>query len=261
MKTIFLTLAVFLAGFSLSAQLRSIKEIYPQLSDAERTRLFSDKGLSRMIGSAAELKYTPSVPGEFNVLGAMKTRRYTHVVEVVRLIPFKGKKGDLLSIYNAFNRVSALKKQLYPSFGKNENIPLFKETAIVESKKKNNTTLADPPPSESIPQSKTMYLRFKDSYFGNTYYEGSILSNTGVGRGQGLLFSLVNFETISYNIVPVMGAGKFLTQLYIEPVEEGILAYSASGANVSDFIANQISIGSVIEKRLGVFLNWMMDGL
>ena len=260
MKKLCLAVCFLTAGISLFAQLRSLSEIYPEVREADKADFFSEEGNIRLVHNINDLKFTPPVPGNFNVLGSLPSKKHSHIVEIVRVVPYNGKKADLLSIYNAFCRVRSLENLLYHSFSQDKYIKLFENTSLVESKKRYNTLIADPPPAASLPQTKTMYLKLKDYYFGNTYYEAGITPNTPNASGQGLLFSLTNFRHIYY-VIPVIGEGKFLAQLYIEPIEEGILAYSASGADVSNFVAKQISIWSVIEKRLDVFLRWMLDGL
>jgi hypothetical protein len=260
MKKICLSVYFLAAGISLFAQLRSLNDIYPEVSEADKAKFFSEEGNTRLIHNLNDLKFTPPVPNNFNVLGALPAKKYSHIVESVRVVPYNGKKADLLSIYNAFCKVRNLENLLYHSFSQDKYIQLFESASLVESKKRYYTLIADPQPALSLPQTKTMYLKLKDYYYGNTYYEAGIAPNVSNAPGQGLLFSLTNFRPIYY-VIPVIGEGKLLAQLYIEPVEEGILAYSASGADVSNFVAKQISIWSVIEKRLDVFLRWMLNGL
>jgi hypothetical protein len=54
---------------------------------------------------------------------------------------------------------------------------------------------------------------------------------------------------------------KFQANLYLEPLDEGMLIYSLAGTDVSDFIANRIDIPSAISKRLAVFIDWVSDGI
>jgi hypothetical protein len=47
----------------------------------------------------------------------------------------------------------------------------------------------------------------------------------------------------------------------MEPLSEGVLLYSVSGADVSDFIAKQVDMPSAVTKRLRVITDWVIDGL
>jgi hypothetical protein len=59
----------------------------------------------------------------------------------------------------------------------------------------------------------------------------------------------------------VIKEGNFTAQLYIEPIEEGILIYSIAGADISDFFASKIDMDSAIIKRLAVIVSWAADGI
>jgi hypothetical protein len=107
-----------------------------------------------------------------------------------------------------------------------------------------------------VPEKETVYLRLKDVNFGNSYYRGemALVQN-------GLRYSLSNFKNITYFLIPVIKEGKFIAQLYFEPIEEGLLIYSLAGADVSDFLASKIDMGSAISKRLSVMISWATDGI
>jgi hypothetical protein len=77
----------------------------------------------------------------------------------------------------------------------------------------------------------------------------------------GFIYDLFNNRDLSYFIVPVIKSGCFTAQFYFEPVAEGVLVYSLSGAEVSDFIASKTHIPSAVQKRLEVILGWVIDGI
>jgi hypothetical protein len=54
---------------------------------------------------------------------------------------------------------------------------------------------------------------------------------------------------------------KFFARFYMEPLSEGVLLYSVSGADVSDFVAKQVDMPSAVTKRLRVITGWVIDGL
>jgi hypothetical protein len=80
-------------------------------------------------------------------------------------------------------------------------------------------------------------------------------------EGYGLRYSLANNRNITYLMVPVIREGKFVTQMYFEPIAEGMLIYSVAGVDVSDFVSSKISMPSAISKRLAVIIGWAADGI
>ena len=76
----------------------------------------------------------------------------------------------------------------------------------------------------------------------------------------GIRYTMTNFRNMTYLFVPVIREGKFIAQLYLEPVLEGVLIYSVAGADVSDFFASRIHVPSAISKRLEVITEWAADG-
>jgi hypothetical protein len=101
-----------------------------------------------------------------------------------------------------------------------------------------------------------MYIRLKDANFGNSYYRADISVDQ-----YGLAYSLTNFRNLSYLFIPAIRENKFIAHIYIEPLDEGVLIYSVSGADVSDFVASKIDIPSAIRKRLEVLIGWIGDGI
>jgi hypothetical protein len=77
----------------------------------------------------------------------------------------------------------------------------------------------------------------------------------------GLRYTLTNFRSMTYLLVPVIRDDRFIAQLYFEPIQEGILIYSIAGVDVSDFFASRIHINSAISKRLAVITSWAIDGI
>ncbi|GHT75751.1 hypothetical protein FACS1894124_7500 [Spirochaetia bacterium] len=160
----------------------------------------------------------------------------------------------MLAVYNGLGKVRNLKGRLYHSFTRDEYVPLFEEATRLESARK-LSAIPDPPPARTLPASETVYLRLKDINFGNSYYRGDITLHQ-----YGLLYSLSNFKKLTY-LIPVIKEGKFLARFYIEPLADGLMIYSISGADVSDFIASRVSMPSMIQKRLEVIIGWVIDGI
>jgi hypothetical protein len=171
------------------------------------------------------------------------------------VIPGKPGNVGLLDVYNALGNIGGLKGRLYDSHSKNREVPLFEDATRITGQKQ-TTAIPDPPPARILPRAETVYIRLKDVNFGNTYYraEMALIQN-------GLRYTLSNFKNISYLFVPVIKEEKFIAQLYIEPIEEGVLIYSIAGTDISDFIASRINVDSAISKRLAVITSWAADGI
>jgi hypothetical protein len=59
----------------------------------------------------------------------------------------------------------------------------------------------------------------------------------------------------------VIREGRFIAQLYFEPIQEGILIYSIAGADIPEIFASRIDMNSAISKRLAVITSWAAEGI
>jgi len=178
-----------------------------------------------------------------------------YLVESILVIPEKPGSVSLLEVYNALGKIGDLKGRLYDSHSKGRPVPLFEEATRIVSERQ-TSSIPDPAPSAKLPNTETVYIKLRDTNFGNTYYKGdmALVEN-------GIRYTLTNFRTMSYLFVSVINKDKFTVQLYIEPIKEGILIYSVAGADISDFVASKIDIESAIAKRLAVITSWAVDGI
>jgi hypothetical protein len=132
---------------------------------------------------------------------------------------------------------------------------MFEEVTRIESARRNNA-IADPSPASAVPRSETVYLRLKDVNFGTSFYRGDMTLSR-----YGMSYSLSNFKSLTYLLIPVIREEKFTAQLYFEPIDEGILIYGLSGADVSGFVSSRIDMASAISKRLTVIISWVAEGI
>ncbi|MDR1443684.1 MAG: hypothetical protein LBI94_02280 [Treponema sp.] len=177
------------------------------------------------------------------------------VVECLLVVPYSSGPMELVDIYNAIRHIRALKGRLYPSQSRGTAVPLFEDATRISSTRR-TSTLEDPPPREAMPDSETIYIRLKDTNFGNSYYRAEIEQ-----KSRGFTYNLSNNRDLSYIVFPVIKSGRFIAQFYFEPLIEGILVYCLSGAEVSDFVASKVDMPSAIQKRLEVILSWAIDGM
>jgi hypothetical protein len=257
MKKLKKTVLVFplvLLCLPLSGQTRSFDSLFPVMDGAQKTRALTAEGLSETHSGADGLWFLPFTGSGLSISAPVMDRSPSVLAESIQIIPYSGSPTSLLQVYNALSKVQNLSGRIYHSATRDKDIPLFEDAARIESVQK-RTALPDPQDRYTLPASETIYLRLKDSNFGTCYYRADITVNQ-----QGLLYSLSNARNLTY-IIPVIKENKFIAQLYIEPIAEGLLIYSIAGADVSDFAASMIHIPSAIQKRLEVIVGWLVDGI
>jgi hypothetical protein len=250
-----LVYSVFLYTAPVFAQYRSFNELFPHLTETNREKIFSEDGLFTFQNNTGSLQLLSPALADTAIQKPVLERQPVFLIESLLVIPFSENKPDLLTIYNACGKVRKLKGRIYHSATRDRDIPLFEEaTRLADSRR--TSVIPDPPDASSVPQRETIYIRLKDANFGNSYYKADI----SVDR-YGLTYSLTNFRSLTYLFIPAIRENKFITRLYIEPLAEGVLIYSLSGVDVSDFIASKIDIPSAIRKRLEVIIDWIGDGI
>jgi hypothetical protein len=251
---------LFFLGLALTAPLpgqnHSLGDLFPGLGEDQRDLVFSSTGLILNAAAPSDLRLVPSPKIGVDISGPVVNRDFSCLVEALLVIPYKSKPIELLDIYNALGKIRNLKGRLYHSATRDANIPLFEDASRIKSAKSSASAIPDPPDAPAVPRSETIYLRVKDVNFGNSYYRAGITTTPA-----GLLYDLSNFKSLTYLFVPVIKEENFVTQMYFEPIAEGVLVYSLAGADVSDFIASRIDIPSAIRKRLEVILDWVIDGI
>jgi hypothetical protein len=239
----------------LFAQTRSLGEIFPGISPAVRDQAFSPNGFIYSSEKKDGFRLLDSSGLDPRLSGGVLNSGPSVLVESLLIIPRNNSPSSLLDVYNALGNIRALKGRLYHSATRNQDIPLFEDATRIAGAKK-TSPIPDPGPSSSLPSAETVYLRIKDVNFGNSYYRGDVSLNSF-----GLVYRLSNYKNLTYLFIPVIKEGKFIAQLYFEPITEGILVYSIAGADISDFVASKIDMPSAIAKRLAVIISWVVDGV
>jgi hypothetical protein len=235
------------------SSLRSVYEIFPSLEADIRAQALSANGY--FVCHKTDYRPLESSGIDPRLLAGIDNLKPTVVVECLYVVPYPAGPMKPVDVYNGLRNIRALKGRLYHSETRGADIPLFEDATRLESSKRTGIQ-EDPPPRDSLPESETIYIRLKDVNFGNSYYQADIKKNS-----TGFTYSLSNNRDLSYTIVPIIKSGHFLAQFHFEPVQEGILVYSISGAKVSNFIALRVDIPSAIQKRLEVILSWVIDGV
>jgi hypothetical protein len=256
-KTIFAVFFFMLCVIHLFAQ-RGFDDIFPNLSLDTRNAAFSESGYVRSgeRSSGFELIGGGTRAGiDIQIINGVMSKNPGYIVESILVIPGAPGSVTLLDVYNALGNIRDLSGRLYNSETRNQAIPLFEDATRIRSERQ-TTAIPDPPPARTLPRTETVFIRLKDSNFGNSYYRGEMSLNQN-----GLCYSLTNFRNLTYFLIPVIREGRFTAQLYFEPINEGVLIYSIAGADVSDFVASRIHMPSAIAKRLEVITTWAAEGI
>ncbi|MDR0708721.1 MAG: hypothetical protein LBF77_01475 [Spirochaetaceae bacterium] len=256
MKRVLVTVFLLIGSIKLFADPRSFDDIFPGLDKDIRARVFSNSVYLASFEKKTTYRLL-SAPGlDGQISNKIVMSRPTVLIESLALIPYdRGNPLELVDIYNSIRNIRGLKGRLYHSATRDADVPLFEDATRIEGQNKTRP-IQDPAPKSSMPEGETIYIRLKDLNFGNSYYRGDIELNR-----YGFLYTLSNYRDLTYLLFPVIKAEKFTVRFYFEPLREGILIYSISGADVSDFIASKIDIPSAIQKRLDVIFSWMNDGI
>ena len=263
-RVAFLLVLKCFALFSLAAQSpqpapRSFDDIFPSLSPAARAEVFSQDGYFRTFerpgGSAAAIIASSQSALDPGISRGVIGMQPVVLVESILVIPAETGRYSLLDVYNALSQIRDLQGRVYHSHRRQAYIPLFEEATRLDGNRR-NTSVADPPRASSVPQSETIYVRLRDANFGNTFYRAQMTLD-----GYGLRYSLTNNRTITWTIIPAIREGRFVAQMYFEPIAEGILIYSLAGVDVSNLVMSQVHMPSAISNRLAVIIGWAAEGI
>ncbi|MCL2186034.1 MAG: hypothetical protein FWB86_09320 [Treponema sp.] len=256
MKKMILCLTFILMCSAAFAQHRSFDDIFPNARDILSAA--SGSGYVRSSQRANGFIIVGNRQGSGlapQIINEILARNPGYLVESISVIAGTPGSVSLLDIYNAISNIRGLRGRTYSSATRNQDVPLFEEATRIVSQRQTNA-IPDPPAAVVLPQSETVYLRLRDANFGNTFYRGdmSIIQN-------GLRYTMSNFRSMTYLLIPVIREDRFVAQMYFEPIQEGVLVYSIAGADISDFFASRIHVESAISKRLAVITEWAADGI
>ena len=253
-RQIFTVLLFVMPVFCLFSQPRRLAELYPDISEEQRSRAYSAGGYLYYGAKSENLTLIPQTGKTLPISKSSLGQKPGFFVEALRIVPRKN--ISLLSIFNALEKIRDLKGRTYYSAGSKKHLPLFTDAVRIEGPGKLNVFLPDPLPALAVPAIKTMYARLTDARFGNCYFDITLRSDQ-----HGIQYRITNFKALTYGPIPVVKEWAMTVMIYIEPVEEGLVLYCLAGSEVSDFIARYVDIPSALNKRMEIFTNWMLDGI
>jgi len=236
-----------------SFETRSFDEIFPNYSQGQKKFIMNSVGLRFAFEKDGSSLLVPDPNSGVNLLSKVMSKKPSHIVEALVVVPYNKRELDMLDVYNALGRIKNIQDQIITVRGK--DYKMFTETTRLESAQVRKP-ISDPPPVDTLPYSETMYLRLVDYYMGDFYLRGDI--SMGL---YGITYSLTNFKDVSYSIFRIMKAEKFIAIIYLEPIKEGVLIYSMSGLYIPSFVANRINLSSSMNYRVTILINWIIEGL
>ena len=238
-------------------EIRSFDTIFPNLTQPQKILAMGNQGLRQNFsieGSPDEFpKLIPNPDSGIDLLGNIMKTNPSHVIEALLLVPYTERELDLLDIYNALGKIEKIKDNSVIMSGKETFI--FTESTRIESSR-NRKDIPDPLPAEALPFSETMYLRLKETTFGNLFLRADISISL-----YGITYSMTNFADVRYFLIPIIRTERFAAMIYLEPVKEGMLIYSVSGFYLPGLIAERVNLTSNINRRIEVLIKWITAGL
>jgi len=234
-------------------ELRSLNNVFPDLTLVQRAAVMNGRGARYSFEKDGSPSLIPGADSGINLLSSVMSKKPSHIIEALIVVPCNRRELDFLDIYNALRRIKNIQDHTLPIRG--NDVKIFMDTTRLESAQRRRP-VPDPPHADTLPNSETMYLRFVDQYMGDLYLRGEV----SIGL-YGITYSLSNFRDVSYSIFRIMKAESFSAIIYLEPVKEGILVYSMSGIYIPGFIAHRVNLTPNMNNRITVLVNWITEGL
>jgi hypothetical protein len=232
---------------------RSFNEIFPGFTESQRIGVMTNTGLRYAFEKDGTPSLIPHPDSGIDLLSIVMSKKPSHIIEALVIVPYTKRELDMLDVYNSLREIRHIKDYTVNSGGNPINI--FKDTTRLDSAQ-SRKPISDPPPSNMLPYSETVYLCFTDLYMGALYLKGDISISVF-----GITYSMTNFRDVTYSIFRIMKAERFSAIIYLEPIKEGILVYSMSGLYIPGFIANRVNLTPNMNARIRILVNWITDGL
>jgi len=233
---------------------RSFDDVFPGMPLGFKNNIMNGIGLRYAFEKGGEPTFKPAESSGIDLLSEVLSKDPTHIIEALLVVPYNKRELDMLDIYNALSRIEKIKDHTLVSRS-GKITAIFTDTTRLKSAT-NRKAVPDPSPSEKLPYAETMYLRFTDSFIGNLFLRGDMSLDL-----YGITYKLTNFRDINFAIFRIMKAEKVTISLYLEPIEEGILIYSASGMSLPGFIIKRMNLTPNINNRIRVLTEWIKEGL
>jgi hypothetical protein len=234
-------------------ELRSFDDIFPGFTRAQKMMAFHDGGLKHFFDKSGSPEMTPHPSSGIDLFGSVMSKSPSHIIEAMAVVPYNEKELEILDIYNALGKIGNIKDHTF--FVNGKDTVILEETTRIENAR-SRRSIPDPQPVNTLPYSETMYLRFKDAYYGNLYIRGDVSMSL-----YGIIYNMTNFTDVRYFLIPIIKAERLSIIIYLEPIKEGVLIYSVSGLYLPGFIADRVNLTPSINRRITVLLKWIITSL
>ena len=247
-------LLLLLSSFYLAAS----DSILDYLSPEERSTLYSEGEISRYFYAKDQPEYLFKTIFSDELLKELSTLDISIGVESLYYLKYSNvinsKSATPISIYNTLLSIETMKGIEYYSQSRKKMRTLFTESYEIVSPD-DLKPVADPV-IKTIPQVLNRYLLQTDKTFGENIYE-----TVYKFEGSAIWVNMVNTTKMKYKFIPMVKPGKMSVNLFILPMEDGLLFYGVSAAETASFFGLEKTKKESFYNRIKAMYNWFSDQL
>ncbi|MCK5200859.1 MAG: hypothetical protein KAR21_21040 [Spirochaetales bacterium] len=245
-----LTLLLLLSSpFSLTAS----DDILDYLSHENRSTLYSEGEISRYFYDDDQPEYLFKTVFRNELLNDLSNLDISIGVESLYLLKYSdfnyGNSIAPVSIYNTLLSIKTMKGIEYYSQSRKKMRTLFTESYEIVSPD-DLKPVADPV-IKIIPQILNRYLLQTDKTFGENIYE-----TVYKFEGSAIWVKMVNTTKMKYKFIPMVKPGNMSVNLFILPMEDGLLFYGVSAAETASFFGLEKAKKESFYNRIKAMYNW-----
>ena len=232
--------------------------ILDYLSPEERSTLYSEGEISRYFYDKDQPEYLFKTIFSDELLNELSTLDISIGVESLYYLKYSNvinsKSATPISIYNTLLSIETMKGIEYYSQSRKKMRTLFTESYEIVSPD-NLKHVADPV-IKTIPQVLNRYLLQTDKTFGENIYE-----TVYKFEGSAIWVNMVNTTKMKYKFIPMVKPGKMSVNLFILPIEDGLLFYGVSAAETASFFGLEKAKKESFYNRIKAMYNWFSNQL
>jgi len=235
----------------------AVREVLPgdMVDTLEERR---EEGMNRFFTDEDSLSYIPNCSLSDTIFQAVQDSDYKIAVETLYLIPReelapslrqKERPAYMRSLYNTLRSISTLEGIDYYSASRERMRLLFAESWAISGPEDHSKI--DDPLVQKIPSQDTVYIHQKDLTFGTNRYRVEYLHEEGA-----ISMEIVNLNTMTYKIFPLVGEGNMSMRLLVVPVKEGIIFYGLNTVDMLDLKIFHKKMEDSFTNRMIALYNW-----
>jgi len=120
-------------SFLCAQPVRSINDIFPNLTQSEKNGVFNNGGLKHSFQKDDSTLLAPAANSGIDIISIVMKKAPSYLVDVLLVLPYNERELGILDAYNAANRIKDIKNYLYFSGAQNSGSVIFKETTRLKS--------------------------------------------------------------------------------------------------------------------------------